>query len=195
MIIIGAGAAGLETFLILLSTGYKAEILFYDENQSIPNVINDSCKVIHNENTLIKQLKFDPHFVVAIGNPRIREKMTNKMIRLGGKPSTIKADNHSCLSLIPENGSILQPGVVISTNVIIGQACMIHANTVIGHSVNIGDFVSISPLVSVIGPCSIGKYTFIGAGSVILPKISIGQNVIVPAGSIVNRSLKDYETF
>jgi len=72
---------------------------------------------------------------------------------------------------------------------------MIHSNSVIGHSVQIGDFVSISPLVSIVGPSVIGSYSFIGAGSVVLPGTRIGTNVIIPAGSVVKHDLKDFETF
>jgi len=195
MIIIGAGAAGMETLGVLMSINYKADILFFDEDKSKPDYIRDSYRVIKNESLLKTHLQYNPCFVVAIGNPRIREKMMNRIINLGGIPTNIVGNKNINLSEISENGSIIQPGVVISTNVIIGRACMIHANTVIGHSVKIGDFVSISPLVSVVGPCTIGNHTFIGAGSIILPKIIIGQHVVIGAGSKVDRNIEDFETF
>jgi acetyltransferase-like isoleucine patch superfamily enzyme len=44
-----------------------------------------------------------------------------------------------------------------------------------------------------ISPVKIGKYTFIGAGSKILPGVSIGNGAIISAGSIVNRDVNDFE--
>jgi len=42
------------------------------------------------------------------------------------------------------------------------------------------------------GAVSIGKYTFIGAGSVILPGVTIGKGCLVGAGALVTRSVPDY---
>ncbi|MBU1720822.1 MAG: acyltransferase, partial [Bacteroidetes bacterium] len=51
------------------------------------------------------------------------------------------------------------------------------------------------PNVSVIGPISIGDYSYIAAQSVLLPGLKIGRNVVVSAGSLVNRDMADYESF
>ncbi len=42
-------------------------------------------------------------------------------------------------------------------------------------------------------PVSIGPYTFVGAGSLILPGVTIGKGALVSAGSIVTRAVKDFE--
>jgi len=39
----------------------------------------------------------------------------------------------------------------------------------------------------------IGKYVFVGAGSKILPGITIGNGVLISAGSIVNKNINDFE--
>ena len=44
-----------------------------------------------------------------------------------------------------------------------------------------------------ISPVLIGKYSFIGAGSKILPGVKIGKGAIVSAGSIVNKDVGDFE--
>lgn len=40
-------------------------------------------------------------------------------------------------------------------------------------------------------PIEIGSYVWIGAGSCILPGVTIGSHVVIEAGSLVNRSLPD----
>ncbi len=142
-----------------------------------------------------KQLLSDPFFCVAIGNSRMREKVYCNLMKWGGQPVNIISPNAFCLSLIENNGTIIQPGVALSFDVTIGTSCMIHVNSTIGHKTKIGNFVNISPLVSIIGPITISDHCFIGAGSVILPNINIGKQVIISAGIVVNRNLSDYETF
>ena len=43
-----------------------------------------------------------------------------------------------------------------------------------------------------IKPITIGEYTFIGTGSIILPGSTIGRGCIIGAGSVVNETIPDY---
>ena len=43
-----------------------------------------------------------------------------------------------------------------------------------------------------INPVKIGKFSFIGARSIILPNVTIGNGVIVTAGSIVKKNIEDF---
>jgi len=43
-----------------------------------------------------------------------------------------------------------------------------------------------------IKPVTIGEYTFIGTGSIILPGSTIGRGCIIGAGSVVNETIPDY---
>ena len=192
MIIVGAGAAGIETSAFFMEISDE-EIIFYD-NKVIKHKIWNKHKVINDLEILKEILKTNPKFCVAIGNPRKREKMFNFMLDLGAKPKNIVASKN-ILSKIKENATLIQPGSCISFDTNIGKSCLIHANSVIGHEVEIGNFVNISPLCSIIGPCKIGDYSYIGAKNVIMPNINIGKNVYITPGNIINRNIKDYETF
>lgn len=44
-----------------------------------------------------------------------------------------------------------------------------------------------------IAPVSIGRYSFIGAGSIILPGVTIGNGALVSAGSVVKKNVGDFE--
>ena len=195
MIIAGAGSAGKETLEIYLSTGEK-DVVMYDDNQIKNTELFDGHKIICKENELIAEIKKNPLFCVAIGNPRRREKLFDKILSLGGIPANIMNTNlFYCISDISQNGSIIQPGVNISYGFEMGKSCMLHANSTIGHKVKLGNFINIGPSCAIIGPCEIGDYSYIGAGSVILPHHKIGRNVVISAGSVVNRDVADYETF
>lgn len=42
------------------------------------------------------------------------------------------------------------------------------------------------------GKIKIGKYTFIGAGSTVLPGVTIGKGCLIGAGTVVNKDIPDY---
>ncbi len=196
MIIAGAGSAGIETLGIYLSTGKTDIVLFDDKSNTNVEFLGQQYKIISSEEDLRDEISRNPEFCVAVGNPRMREKLFERLIALGGTPTNILNDKlFYNISNIPQNGSIIQAGVIISYDFKMGKSCMLHANSTIGHNVKIGNFVNIGPLCSIIGPCEIGDFSYIGAGSVILPNSMIGRNVIISAGSVVNRDVADYETF
>ncbi len=196
MIIAGAGSAGKEALaVLLLKNTPQQDIVFFDTGSKAPDRIWDKYPVLKTDEAVKACLIQNPFFCVAIGQSRLRERLFNRLLALGGVPASIIAPNAFSISPLPENGTIVQPGAVISYDVTIGTSCIIHANATIGHKVTIGDFVNISPLVSIVGPCHIGPHCFIGSGSVILPHLKIGKHVLIPAGSIVSRDLKDYETY
>lgn len=42
------------------------------------------------------------------------------------------------------------------------------------------------------GPVVIGRYSFIGPGSIVLPGVTIGKGCLITAGTVVNKSIPDY---
>ena len=180
MIIAGAGSAGIETLGIYLSTG-KTDVVFYDgKPKANVELLGQKYKIITSEDDLQTEMSRNPKFCVAVGNPRMREKLFKRLLALGGIPTNILNDKLLySISNIPQNGSIIQPGVNISYDFEMGKSCMLHANSTIGHKVKVGNFINIGPSCAIIGPCEIEDYSYIGAGSVILPHHKIGKNVVV----------------
>lgn len=99
---------------------------------------------------------------------------------------------------------LISRGLVIGENVnIIGDEVILDPN----HCwlIEIGDEVVIAPRVHIlchdassvhgkatkIGRVKIGKRTFIGANAIILPGVTIGENVIIGAGSVVTHDIPD----
>lgn len=193
MIIVGAGSAGKETSGILMQESNE-NIVFFDQNYSGEKIWN-RFPVITEIDELKPIITSNPDFCVAIGHPRKREKLFNLLLEIGAISKNMVSKKANILSETPVNGTIIHSGVCISYDVTIGTSCFIHANTVIGHKVALGNFVNISPLCSVVGPCKIDDYAYIGAHSLILPNITIGKYSYITPGSIVNRDIKDYETF
>ena len=108
--------------------------------------------------------------------------------------------------------TLIDPGVVISRSVKIGEGCMICAGNIItvdvsignhvivnldctvGHDAIISDYVTLYPSVNVSGNVNIGECSEIGTGSAIIQGIKIGSGVIVGANSTLIRDVEDEVT-
>lgn len=196
MIIVGAGSLGFEILSVLLENGYEKEIIFYDANSAKKGIVFDKFSVITDEEELKNILIRDNEFVVGIGHPRLRERMYNKLISIGGKPvNVISKDAHIFPFNKTFNGCIIELGAGISHSTEIGEGCAIHINCTIGHAVRIGKFVNIGPGTNVVGPCIIEDFSYISVGAVVLPNIRIGKYAVVTANMLADRDVADYETF
>ncbi|MBU0765261.1 MAG: acetyltransferase [Bacteroidetes bacterium] len=197
MLIVGTGGLGKEVMQILLTEKQTDSFYFFDENPQCPSMLYDRFRVIKEFDELKEYFDtVDKKFVTAIGHPRIREKVTAKILAAGGIPGNVISCNTYIFPFneIPE-GIIVQPGVGISHGVKFGRFCAIHINSSIGHSSFLGNYINVAPSVNIIGPVKIGDYSYISAGAVIMPHLEIGKNVIVEPGVVVKRDLKDFETY
>ena len=87
----------------------------------------------------------------------------------------------------------------IGKDVIIGENCNIQCHAMLSNGTIIGDNVFIGPNVAILNdkymngnikPAKIDNEAKIGAGSVILPGISVGKNALIGAGSVVTKDVK-----
>lgn len=94
--------------------------------------------------------------------------------------------NVSLKSGLEINTPILGGGVIIPHwGRIIINASSVGENLYVFHNVTIGsDYITGKP--------KIGKNVFIGTNTVVVGDISIGDNVVIGAGSFVNKSLPEY---
>lgn len=90
----------------------------------------------------------------------------------------------------------------IQGDVKFGNYCRLHSNVHICKGSTIGDFVFIYPYVVLTNDptppsnicigVSIGNYSQITAGSLIMPGVKIGENCLVAAGSVVTKNVEDF---
>jgi len=196
MIIVGAANLGLEVLSILLTNKYEGKIVFFDTDKTKEGLLFNQFPVITDEEEIKKELKRHKDFVVAIGHPRLRERMYNKMLIWGGSPTNIISNHaHLFTFLKPFKGCIIEPGAGISHSTELGEGCAIHINCTIGHAVKLGKFVNVGPGANIVGPCVIDDYAYIGVGAIVLPNVHIGKNAIISAGAIVKNNVADNDTY
>lgn len=139
----------------------------------------------------INELKKDKnnYFVIAIGNNKVREKITRdyncQYITLIHPKSIIGNE------VKIDTGTVVMAGVVVNSYSRIGKHSIINTGSIIEHDNEIEDFVHISPKVSLAGNIQIGKNTWVGIGSIVIQGIKIGKETIIGAGSVVVKNIND----
>lgn len=198
MLIIGAKGFAKEVLEVCHHNDELQNLAFYDDvNDNVSGFLYDKFPIIKSIQQAESFFKHTDHrFVLGIGNPLLRKKISEIFSDLGGTLcSTIssKADIGSYGVQIAAGANILD-GVKISNDAIIGTASLIYYNSIITHDVEIGDFVEISPDVKILGRAKIGNLCQLGSGSIIFPDVIIGNQVIIGAGSVVTENIPDHCT-
>ena len=82
-------------------------------------------------------------------------------------------------------------GVVINTQTVIGEHCIINTSSSIDHDNKFKNFSSCGPGVVTGGNVTVGECSFLGIGSVVKHDIKIGKNSVVGGSSFVNKNCYD----
>ena len=136
----------------------------------------------------------DAFAVCAMGSPKTRKQVVQRMGSLGAKWATLAHPTtfFGTGSSVGE-GCIFFPYAGITVNVTVGRHVTFNNKAVAGHDVTIGDFCTLSSLVDVNGQAALEEGVFLGSHAVVLPKARVGAWAQVGAGSVVLRRV-DPET-
>lgn len=194
MVIIGTGGLAVDMIgNIIISDRFTRYYFYNDRSDFEGTVFLNEYVVYRNLNQLQDHFKsIDNRFVVAIANPLLRMKMTNKIMAIGGVPTTF-VSTREIVSRYVEigKGSIIQPGTIISGNSIVGEGCFFNCLCIIGHDVKIGSFCSFGPGVRVLGGVEIGEFSYIGCNAIIAPGVKIGKKVRIGMAKVITEDVPD----
>lgn len=135
---------------------------------------------------------YGPHrFLLAVGEPSIKNVIHRKFIQAGWKPLTVvhpaaTIGSHCVLG----EGNIICAGAQLSTNVLLGRHVHINPNATIGHDTVLEDFVSVNPGAVISGEVTVQRESLVGASSVILQGLNIGNACTVGASACVVRDVE-----
>jgi sugar O-acyltransferase (sialic acid O-acetyltransferase NeuD family) len=124
--------------------------------------------------------------------PQVRKKLVTQYADYNRAYATL-IDSSCVISPSVEigEGSLVQMGVIISSESRIGRHVKVNSAACITHDVVIEDFATISPRAVICGYSRIGEGAYIGANSVILGGLSIGKNAVIGAGAVVTKDVPD----
>ena len=136
----------------------------------------------------------DCEFVIAIGNPYIREKIADM---LPVKWYTAIHPNAVISSLDVEigEGTVVMANAVINSSAKIGKHCIINTGAIVEHDNVLEDYVHISPNATLSGIVTVGKSTHIGAGACTKQVLNIASDCVFGAGSVIVKDITESGTY
>lgn len=190
LVIIGASGHGKVVADIAKKNGYE-RIIFLDDNVSLTE-----CGGYAVVGKSSRYAEFDCDVFVAIGNPKIREKIQTQT-ELAGKriPTLIHPSASIAENVSIGKGTVVVAGAVINPDTVIGKGCIINTCASVDHDCVIADFVHVSVGAHVAGTVTIDKYTWIGAGATVSNNISVCGDCMIGAGAVVIRNISESGTY
>lgn len=193
MLIVGAGGLAAQLFDDL-NTMNLTNIVFWSEVDIKYHFISEKYKIIKTDEEVIDYFtNTSKSFILCIGGTTDRKRMAEKFKNLGGEIDSFI----SPYSIISPYASIARGTMVLNSAEIesgasIGEECLLNKQAVFGHDCVISSFCEVGPRAMVSAGVHVGENTLIGLGSITLPKIKIGSNVVISAGSVVTRNIPDF---
>ena len=191
VVIIGASGHGKVIADIIVNSGDKV-LGFLDDADDVQG------KKIIGFPVLGKIADYDNYrdceFVIAIGNPYIREKIA---IELPVRWYTAIHPTAVISSLDVEigEGTVIMANSVVNPSARIGKHCIINTGAIVEHDNILEDYVHLSPNVTLAGIVKVGKSTHIGAGSCTKQVLNIASNCIIGAGSVIVKDITESGTY
>ncbi|MCK5820701.1 MAG: acetyltransferase [Bacteroidales bacterium] len=139
------------------------------------------------------------NFLITIGHiqsPGLRVKLFELLKELGVNIPVIISP-HAIVSKHAKigSGTIVMHNAIVNTEAVVGENCILNTGALIEHESHVGAHCHISTYAILNGQCQVGSGCFIGSNTVLANNISIPENTLVAAGSVVLRTLEKSGTY
>lgn len=167
---------------------------FIDDNETLWGTTEDEYPVLGGSSCLL-QTK-NAYAVCAVGSAATRKRIVEK-IETGNIKFATLIDPSVLYSKRVKigDGTVICAGTILTVDIEIGRHVIINLDCTLGHDVQIGDFVTMYPSVNVSGNTVLGEGVELGTGMQIIQGKKIVPQVIVGAGSVVVRDIEESGTY
>lgn len=181
--IIGASGHGKVVADIALMRGYM-DIVFLDDN---PAVSQCAGFPIVGSSSMAGKLGTGFDYIVAIGNPTVRERIQEN---IDGKLVSLIHPNATIGRRVEiGEGTVVMAGAVVNSDTVIGKGAIVNTCASVDHDCRIANYVHVSVGAHVAGTVDIHERTWLGIGSCVTNNVSICSDCMVGAGAVVVRDI------
>lgn len=193
--LVSAGGFAREVMPIVRE--YFSDAVFVEKDRS-DNIINNHAVLTEDE--FFNKSDKTKFFNVALGSSKLREEISNRFIKNGCIPFTLKARTAIVYDGVElGEGAVLCDNTMLTANVKIGRFFQANIYSYVAHDCIVGDYVTLAPSVCCNGRVKIGNHAYIGTGAIIKNGTSekfltIGEGAIIGAGAVVTKDVLPYTT-
>ncbi len=194
--IIGAGGFGREVAWLVERINAQSPTWnlkgFIDDNESIKGSFFDGYEVLGNIDYL-NALDSERFVVCAVGASKVRQRIIDRILSLNNLHFATLIDPSVLMSnsVYIGEGTIICAGTIATVDITIGKHNIINLDCTIGHDAILEDFVTLYPSVNISGCSVIGRCVELGTGMQIIQGKTVGNNSIVGAGAVVIRDIPE----
>lgn len=193
LIIIGASGFGREVAWLverINKTKPTWELLgFLDDNPDIQRATINTYPVLGTCEAV--QDYREAYLVCAVAVAQVRRKIIRRIEELTTPQYATLVDPSVIISERVQlgEGCMICAGNLITVNIQIGNHAIVNLDCTIGHDAIIRDFVTVYPSVNISGAVEIGEATEVGTGAQIIQGKKIGNDTIIGAGAVVVKDI------
>jgi sugar O-acyltransferase (sialic acid O-acetyltransferase NeuD family) len=193
ILIIGGGGFAKE--IVWLANECNRDVIgVLDDDESVHGSLVQGVKVLGD---ISSWQKYDAELVIAIGNPRTRALVAEKVEKLGiptyatlVHPSVKYSDTVEF-----SEGCIICANSILTTDVNIGKHVILNLSVTVGHETNIGQFSTVAPIVAISGNVTVEGFSEIGTGACIRQGAKIGRGAMLGMGGDLTKNIPDFTIF
>ncbi len=181
--VVGASGHGKVVAEIAEICGF--EVVFVDDTYPISSSV-ECWPIVSNFNELIYGGSKIKYAIVAIGNNKVRSKLSKQLIDSGFELPVLVHPNAVVSKYATiESGTVICSIAVVNAFSKVGSNCIINTGAIVEHDCVLGDNVHLSPNVSLAGGTIISDLVWLGIGSVTKELVRIGRASVIGANSTV----------
>jgi len=190
LIIVGAGSFAREVLLLVKRINEREKkwniLGFIDDNNRALDGIKCDYSIIGSICNWTPQ--GNEVFACGISNPKAKEHVVNKLKSKNAVFETLVAPHARLGDFVDIGEGVVVLGDSIGSCAVLGNFVSI-MGSMIGQDSVIGDYSTTTGYAN-IASAKLGKRVFVGSHAVVLNRLSVGDDAVIGAGSIVIRNVK-----
>jgi acetyltransferase EpsM len=202
-LVIGAAGHGQEVAWSLREelrargAGGDCEIAFLDDAVRPGDVASGLGPVIGGVDLAQREAaRADTRLVLGVGLPRTKAAIVRRL----SVPEHVWTSVVHPTAVVGPNvaigcGSYVGPGAVLTVNVRLGRFVTVNTHCLVAHGGALGDFATLHSDVHLSGEVAIAQGCELGAGSVVIPGLSVGDWAVLGAGAVAVRHVQAGRTY
>lgn len=193
--VFGAGGHAKVVLDAIEKQGLYQTVCLFDDNASLAGTHFYGYRVEGGREKLLAGSRSPAlrRCIVAIGDNRARLELAEWISRNGFDLVTaVHCSSQVARGVTLGGNTVVMAGTVINSDATIKDSVIINTAATVDHDCLIHSGVHIAPGCHLCGGVTVGKASFLGAGTTITPGITVGSYAVIGAGSVVVKDVPDH---